>query len=450
MYSATCWQQQAAAVSRVLSRAPEINRQLRVPQSEFARRHQAVTQMLARHDIKVGLVYSDEHFCGDVPYLGGNTNITIEPVAGLVGNSGFHLLAGLEGGFSVEELGYRSGAVIHKVGLLQLADEEYPVRAERLEDIVEDCAGCRPDRIALLTPKSVLPVSVYHALRDYLGGEEYLVDLHQEYARIKNRKSLIEMQLTQQASLISDVMLEAMLAVLRPGMLETQVAQWGYAVALELGVEEMGFDLMVTTGVNNRTMVGKALNVPIAHGEAVHIGVAPKCDGLTSCERVSAIALAPGEAMPQHHRFWLDLLQEGFQVGLDSYIEVAAKGLPACTQERALVDYFVSRQAEVERRYGKKIDMEQQKPYTGTHGGGYTECQEFFGAITQSTREPLDEQIVTMLDVAVKGMGSYWNEQVIPGVDFYIVEKTIGKFGTQARLLNQLPVEIQQLVGVGY
>ena len=30
-------------------------------------------------------------------------------------------------------------------------------------------------------------------------------------------------------------------SVIRPGMYETQVAQWAYAVALELGVEQMGF-----------------------------------------------------------------------------------------------------------------------------------------------------------------------------------------------------------------
>mgnify|MGYP000944179952 CR=1 FL=1 len=55
-----------------------------------------------------------------------------------------------------------------------------------------------------------------------------------------------------------------------------------------------------------------------------------------------------------------------------------------------------------------------------------------------------------MLDVAVKGMGSYWNQIVIPGVDFYIIERTIGKFGDEARVLNRLPIEVQEYVGAAY
>ena len=90
---------------------------------------------------------------------------------------------------------------------------------------------------------------------------------------------------------ICDVMLEGMLGVLRPGLLETQVAAWGYAIAEELGAEEMGFDVMVTTGEANRTLIGKALNRPIGEGEVVHLGVAPKRDGLNSCVRRSCVAV---------------------------------------------------------------------------------------------------------------------------------------------------------------
>jgi len=51
-----------------------------------------------------GIVFSNEHYNGDVPYLGGNTNITVESVAGIIGKNGFHILAGLEGGMSPSSL----------------------------------------------------------------------------------------------------------------------------------------------------------------------------------------------------------------------------------------------------------------------------------------------------------------------------------------------------------
>ena len=99
------------------------------------------------------------------------------------------------------------------------------------------------------------------------------------------------------------------------------------------------------------------------------------------------------------------------------------------------------------RRYGKKIDMTQLKPYTGTHNAGYTECQEFYGAITLDSEEPLGEQIVTMLDVAVRGYSKNWYDVIIPDMDYVLVEKTLGKFGNRVDVLNELPVNVQHLVG---
>ena len=90
------------------------------------------------------------------------------------------------------------------------------------------------------------------------------------------------------------------------------------------------------------------------------------------------------------------------------------------------------------------------KPYTGTHNAGYTECQEFYGAITLNSEEPLGSQIVTMLDVAVRGYSRDWNDVIIPGMDYVLVEKTLGKFGNRVEVFNDLPVRLQHLVGSGY
>lgn len=54
-----------------------------------------------------------------------------------------------------------------------------------------------------------------------------------------------------------------MLAVLKPGMLETEVSKWGHFIGLQLSSEEMGLDVMVTANETNRTLMGKALNKPI-------------------------------------------------------------------------------------------------------------------------------------------------------------------------------------------
>ena len=436
----------AAKIDRILSRAPKLDKTLRVEKPEFLARQKAVMEGLSKRGVDCGIVYSDEHYCGDVPYLGGCTNLSIEPIAGILGPGGFHILAGLEGGYVAEQLGYRSGAFIHKVEMLKLADEEYPIEAERVEDVLYQAAGRTPKNIGLLTPREVLPVSVYQYFAN-LVGEENVVDCQEIYYKIKYEKSDREIQLTRHAAWIADAMLEGMLAVLEPGMLETQVSQWGYLIGQALGSEDFGFDVMVTSGEANRTLIGKALNRVIREGDYVHLGVAPKCDGLTACERCTVIATLDPARVTEDQHYWIDFVEGAYREGLEAFRRVARENLPARLQEQALCDYFKKREEDVCRRIGKEIDLVRQKPYTGTHNGGYTECQEFYDAITLNSNEPLGRRIVTMLDVAIRGIGSRWHDVVIPGVDYVLVEKTLVKMGAEVEVLNRLPVNLQHMVG---
>ena len=430
----------------VLRETPALDREYLAPREEFESRVRRVNQTLERHGHTVGLVFSDEHYAGDVPYLGGNTNISIEQVAGVIGPSGFHVVAGLEGGYVAEQLADRAGALVHKVELLQLADEKYPIRAERLEDVIRAAAGKEVDHIALLTPRQVVPAGLVDYL-ERLYGREGVVDAQELYYRVKYEKSEIEMRLIADASIIGDAMLRAMLAVLRPGRLETEVAAWGAWVGRMLGSERDGFEIMVGANTANRTLIGPAQNRPINQGDWVHLGVAPKRDGLTACIRRSVIAVDSPEKVTPEQNYWFELVEQGYQVGERSYREVASRQLPARLQEQSLVEFFRERSDEISRRIGRKIDLAAQKPYTGTHNSGYTECQEFFGAITLDSHEPLGQRIVTMLDVALRGIGDRWNDIVIPGFDFCVVENTLGKYGARVETLTKLAIHAQDLVG---
>src|SRR6516225_11720427 len=155
----------------VIEDTPSVDREYMAPREEFQPRVRRVNDALLRHGHTVGLVFSDEHYAGDVPYLGGNTNVSIEQVAGGIGPSGFHVVAGLEGGYVAEQLADRSGAKVHKVELLQLADEQYPIRAERLEDVIQSAAGKDVDHIALLTPRQVLPAGFVEYLEGLYGRQ---------------------------------------------------------------------------------------------------------------------------------------------------------------------------------------------------------------------------------------------------------------------------------------
>ena len=442
--------EESRLVARVLETTPTADKLFAVSREEFEARQRRVADSLAERGLPVGIVFSDEHYCGDVPYLGGNTNISIEQVAGAIGSDGFHIVAGLEGGYIAEQLADRAGARVHKVELLQLADAKYPIRAERLEEVLEEAAGGRAvDRIGLLTPRQVIPDGLVKYLED-LVGRDNVVDAQDLYYQIKYEKSDAEMRLIADANVIADAMMRAMLAVLKPGMLETQVAGWAYLVGKELGSEENGWDVMVGANEANRTLIGKALNRPIREGDYVHLGVAPKRDGLNACLRRSVIAVNDPAEVARFQPaapYWFGMVEDAYQVGFDKYVEVAEQGLPAKLQEQALVDFFASCSDEVAGRIGCRIDLSIQKPYTGTHNAGYTECQEFYGAITLESDDPLGHQIVTMLDVALRGVGDRWNDVIIPGLDFVVVENTLGKFGTRVECFNQVPVNVQHLIG---
>jgi len=436
-------------ISVVLEKYDVVDKDIMVSRREFERRQKATFEALESAGLQVGFVFSDEHYCGDVPYLGGNTNISIEQVAGAIGETGFHIIAGLEGGYVAEQLAKRSGSKVHKVQMLQLADEKYPIRAERLEDVLREANGGREVKsVGILTPRQVIPSAVIEYL-NRLFGPKNVVDAQELYYKVKYLKSDEEMKLIEDASKIANAMMRGMLAVIKPGLLETQVAAWGYFIAKELGSEENGWDIMVGANEANRTLIGKALNRMIRKGDYVHLGVAPKRDGLNSCVRRSVIVVEDLKDVKEEQKYWFDFIEEAFEVGYKEYCRVAKEGLPAKMQEKALVEYFRSRTREVNEKFKLKIgDLSALKPYTGTHNAGYTECQEFYGAITEDSNEPLGEQIVTMLDVALRGIGDRWDDVIIPGLDYVVVEDTLGKFGKVVRDFNEkIPKNVQHMVG---
>ena len=77
-----------AKVEQVLQDTPSIDKHFSIPTEEFLQRQRKTCDALQQLGLEAGFVFSDEHYDGDVPYLGGNTNIQIEQVAGVIGRDG--------------------------------------------------------------------------------------------------------------------------------------------------------------------------------------------------------------------------------------------------------------------------------------------------------------------------------------------------------------------------
>ena len=104
------WRKQAAIISKVLESAETFDTEYLLPREEFLLRQKKVWDMLEREGAECGIVYSDEHYCGDVPYLAGNNNIIVEPIAAVLGKNGLFFIAGLESGIVAEQFCHRSDA----------------------------------------------------------------------------------------------------------------------------------------------------------------------------------------------------------------------------------------------------------------------------------------------------------------------------------------------------
>jgi len=464
-----------AKLETIIEKSPEIDRHFSIPTDEFiGRRRKTWNAILEKENIDVAFAFSDEHYSGDVPYLAGNINYSIEQVAFGLGPdpSTSGIIAGFEGVYIAAQLAKRAGIRVYPTESLQLADEVYPVEGYSLENILDTIAGKKVRRIGLLTPRQVIPDGIVANLEE-IAGRDNVVDIQVPFQKVKNLKSVNEMRLIEDAGYVSSLALRAMLAVTEPGMEETEIAAFGDMLAKWMGCERQGFQTMVGSDTACVTMIGPALNRQILDGVFMHMGTSFKRDGLTACCRRSLFTSSGGRTPYQDNL--RKIVEEGFIIGFNAYVDIVENNKPAKLQEQALIDFFNKKTQElidlVQNHRGDEAarllreklfadipgitkGLARMKPYTGTHNSGYTECQEFYGAITLDSEEPLEQRVVTMLDVALRGRGSKWLgeefEQVIPGFDYWVVEDTLGKYGnTVKNLTGELQPGNREVMGIG-
>ena len=66
----TSWMEKAKKISKILDKAEKIDKSACIKKEEFLERQKKVIEALEKEEIDAAFVYSDEHYCGDVPYLG--------------------------------------------------------------------------------------------------------------------------------------------------------------------------------------------------------------------------------------------------------------------------------------------------------------------------------------------------------------------------------------------
>ncbi|MBM4047742.1 MAG: aminopeptidase P family protein, partial [Planctomycetes bacterium] len=323
-------------VRHIVARAkPHVDTSLLIGEAEFKERWQATRAELQRRGFDLAYATGSELDRSDCGWLAACYYPQIERFGVFIGTSGTPVVvAGSEGGHVIEESVEQSGAKIALFRAFQISDEEYlGVHWRDLDSILKEVVGDKPvKKVAILTPADVTPHSQVKALTDKFGAEN-VVFAPEILQRLKYEKSDQELRIMKHANIIVDAAMRGMLAVLRPGVTELEVASVGDRIMKYLGAPRVGFVTIVTSGERNYTVIASASNKRIRDGEMVALGVSPTLNGYHGIvRRTVKVGKKPYN---RGQKILMDAVEGLYRTVMDATIKAAKEGLPSNTIDQA-------------------------------------------------------------------------------------------------------------------
>lgn len=406
----------------------KIDKSFQIPLDEYEERYRKVWKQLEEREIDMGFFFWYREMPGDGIYLTGY-NPNIERASGVISPGKRPLLlAGPESGILSKETNLNLPTSF--VDEFSIPDEYYEgIEKDKLDKVISEYVGKPIKRIAYLTAEDLIPAKFMNFLKDSFGAEE-VVDGSDILEELRYEKSMNELKCMEQADMIACASVRAMLAVVKPGIYETEVAAVGDFVIKALGGCGYGFETIVNSGKRCCTVIGPAVNKQIEEGEIVQVGCSPSYEGYKGvCRR----AFVMGERS-QIQKEYFDCMNESYRRAEEAVYKVCEGGLASNIIDLAARDHFAS--VEINGKNMKQFHM-----YSTCHGTGLTECNEKM-VITPFDETPYGENVGIMLDLGCYG---YPDEKIAGGC----VEDAYHKIGNKAYKRSDVPVDVQSLVGKG-
>lgn len=419
-----------------------IERSLSVSKSEYRERWAKLQAALKAQGFDAAYACGSELDRSDVAWLAGVFDPIIERYGIIVPARGMPVVvAGSEGGHVLEDCVKSSGAAIYLLREFQISDEDYRhATYGSLDDLmarlVPPRAG-RPVRIAILSSCQFLPHDHLALFQSRFGSDNVVFETG-ILRRLKYEKSPRELALCAAANTIADAAFLGMLAALRPGVRELDVAAVGDFIMKRLGAGRTGFPTIVSSGPRGRTVLGPATNRIILSGEFVSLGISPTFNGYHGIMRRT---VKVGARLTAAEKTFLDALEGLYQIVFNATRTAALGDLPASSIDRA-GKTFIAR-TKLRNRLGRRISP--REPYTFIHNTGCSECQEGFGAVTPYADDPLGQNLALMIDVAFMGFDEA-HRLVFP-IEYAVIEDAFWKKGKAVGGYNRLPLTVQDYVG---
>lgn len=246
--------------------------------SESEARIARVRELLEDRDLDLALVYYDEFNIGNGWYLTGWCP-QFESGAVLIPRSGRPLLLG---GPESEPFARLDSMITEtrNFPVFMVPDEEYPNAAIMDFPMLFAELNAELGRVRRvgLVGAGRMPADGYRQIAEGFQGVT-LVDITDEYVRLRYDKSAWERDQIRAAFRLADLAYEAMKGKIVPGASEIEVAAAGEYAARSRGASGFGFSAIVGSGRRSNAVVPTASSKRLEAGELVMVGIAPKVNG---------------------------------------------------------------------------------------------------------------------------------------------------------------------------
>ncbi len=421
---------------------PRIDRRLSISKKEYAQRWARVQRAMQKKGYDLGYACGSELDRSDVAWLAGVFDPIIERYGILIPARGKPVVvAGSEGGHVIADCVKASCADIALLREYQISDEDYRfAEFGRLEDLVYKLVPFRPGRpirIALFSSGQFIPYDHVTMFQGRFGSDNVVFDL--ELLRlIKYEKTHSELKVIGAANAIADAAFLGMLAMLKPGVREIDVAAAADTIMKTLGAGRTGFPTIVSSGTRGRTVLGPATHRVIRKGEFVSLGLSPTFNGYHGIMRRTVKA---GMEWTRRERGFMDALEGLYHTVIRAAAETARRGLPTLVIDRKGKEYLS--RTKVRDSRGRRLTP--REPYTFIHNTGCSECQEGYGAVTPYSENRLARNAALMIDVAFIGFDE--EHRLVFPIEYAVIEDAFWKKGRRTGVYNRMPLAVQDLVG---
>ncbi len=418
-----------------------INRRLVIAKKEYGERWSRVQKEMRRKGYDLGYACGSELDRSDVAWLAGVFDPIIERYGVLVPARGKPVVvAGSEGGHVIADCIRMSGAGLGLLREYHISDEDYRhARFGKLEDVVGRMVPYRPGRpirVALFSSGQFMPYDHVTMFQGRFGADNIVFDL--ELLRlIKYRKTTTELKIIGLANRIADAAFLGMLATLRPGVRELDVAAAADTIMKRLGAGRTGFPTIVSSGPRGRTVLGPATHRQIKKGEFVSLGLSPTFNGYHGIMRRTVKVGAP---WTDRERTFMQALEGLYHAVIRAASVAVRKNLPSCYIDQKGKDYLMG--TKIRDNRGRRLTP--REPYTFIHNTGCSECQEGYGAVTPYSENVLPPTAALMIDVAFLGHDD--RGRLVFPVEYAVIEDAFWKRGKVIGVFNRLPLSVQDLV----